>query len=248
MYSGIVDILVRHLDSDQVFLKLLASDPGMNVKQYFVRKAQDYARQQARLVLEGRFPIDKFVLSRSLRAEYKDAERIKHKVLADRANDRGTDSFQSNDRIHFVHIVKRELKGQKLLQGEKIETVEYVREHGLQVDYRFYLANQIEKPISQLLALGLQDLQGYNRSKHTFPALERELRDLRRKLAAEPDRTNLPAFVEYIGWKETERKTAGKLAEKRQAAAADITFGQLLRLHDSKLAGNQPLTNFFKRM
>lgn len=95
-------------------------------------------------LLAGRFSLDRFVVSKTLRAEYKAPDTIAHKVLADRANERGTDNFTSNDRIPFVFTVTPEVKGQKLLQGDKMDTPSYVVEKGLKVDYRFYLTNQIE--------------------------------------------------------------------------------------------------------
>ena len=52
-----------------------------------------------------KFPIEKFIVTKSLRAYYKDPERIAHKVLADRMGERDPGNKpKSNDRIPYVSI------------------------------------------------------------------------------------------------------------------------------------------------
>ena len=210
--------------------------------------AQAYAREQAKRLLDGAFPIDKFVMSRSLRSEYKNPEAIKHKMLADRANERGSDSFRSNDRVHFVHVVRKAPpRGQKLLQGERIETPDFVARNRLKVDYRFYLTNQVEKPIAQMLALGLEALDGYSPSKHRFRDLEAKIAALDARTGVVPDATaDVAGFVAHHNRRAELKKLRDKLAEKRQDAAREATFGQMLRLYDARLAGNRDISTFFK--
>lgn len=49
------------------------------------------------------------------------------------------------------------LLDQKLLQGDIIETPEYIKEHGLLIDYRHYLEHQIKTPILQIFSLRMKD-------------------------------------------------------------------------------------------
>jgi hypothetical protein len=58
-----------------------------------------------------------------------------------------------NDRIPFVAIEVPVKKGQKLLQGHKIEHPEYIIDNNLKIDYLFYLTNQIKNPSIQFLEL-----------------------------------------------------------------------------------------------
>jgi DNA polymerase elongation subunit (family B) len=78
---------------------------------------------------------------------------------------------QLNDRIPYVYIfktkeetknmlneinkdiVEKTKKRKKLLQGDLIETPDYVLEHKLPIDYLFYLTNQLTNPLSQLFAI-----------------------------------------------------------------------------------------------
>ena len=52
------------------------------------------------------------------------------------------DEYQSNDRIPYVYI---ETKDKPKLQGDRIETPEYIKEMSLKPDYMFYITNQIMK-------------------------------------------------------------------------------------------------------
>jgi DNA polymerase elongation subunit (family B) len=66
--------------------------------------------------------------------------------------DAGWNDFIS---IPFVYI---NTKDKKALQGEKIETPNFIVENNLKIDYSFYITNQIMKPIQQLFALVLEDI------------------------------------------------------------------------------------------
>jgi DNA polymerase elongation subunit (family B) len=65
--------------------------------------------------------------------------------------------FQINDRVPFVYVVKKSSllsgKNKNILQGDLIETPEYVIKNKLPIDYLFYLENQIMNPCIQILEL-----------------------------------------------------------------------------------------------
>ena len=62
-----------------------------------------------------------FVITKTLRDNYKDRTRIAHAVLADRIAIRVGNKPQANDRIAYANIVvDGDMK--KMLQGDKIET------------------------------------------------------------------------------------------------------------------------------
>jgi hypothetical protein len=74
----------------------------------------------------------------------------------------------TNDRIPYVYVVTKEIKGTKLLQGERIEHIDYVRKHKLKPDYEFYIENQIMNSILQLYSLIIENLNGYRKGKNYF--------------------------------------------------------------------------------
>jgi len=57
----------------------------------------------------------------------------------------------ANDRIPYVAIYKEKKKGVKMLQGDIIETPDYIKANNLKIDYLYYITNQLEEPIVQFL-------------------------------------------------------------------------------------------------
>lgn len=102
-------------------------------------------------ILSDKYPIDKFIITKTLKGSYKDRTRIAHAILADRiANRDPGNKPESNDRIPYVFI---ETKTEVKLQGDRIETPEYVKDNNLNIDYLTYIINQIMVPAIQFLEL-----------------------------------------------------------------------------------------------
>jgi hypothetical protein len=57
--------------------------------------------------------------------------------------------------MSFVYI-----ESKATLQGERIETPAFIKEHNLRPDYKHYITNQIAKPVAQVFALELSKLPG----------------------------------------------------------------------------------------
>ena len=124
-----------------------------------VKKAQAFVNQKLLDVLENRIPLEKYIISKSLRDDYKNPGQIAHRVLADRmaARDAGT-APKVGDRLQFIYVAENKDKGK---QGDRIEEVGYVRSHSLTPDAQFYITNQIQNPVAQLFALCIDKLEGY---------------------------------------------------------------------------------------
>lgn len=116
-----------------------------------VNQAIVYIQTECQKLLNGQFPIDMFTETRTLKSYYKNPMQIAHNVLAMRIGSRDPGNKpNSNDRIPFVHIINNEPDA---LQGDKIEDPKYAIDHGIPIDYRFYLTNQIRNPCAQIIAL-----------------------------------------------------------------------------------------------
>ena len=124
-----------------------------------VKHAQEFTTAKLLDVLENRVPLDKFIISKSLRDDYKNPGQIAHRVLADRmaSRDAGT-APKVGDRLQFVFVAENKAKGK---QGDRIEEVGYVKQKGLTPDTSFYITNQIQNPVAQLFALCIDQLDGY---------------------------------------------------------------------------------------
>ena len=108
------------------------------VKYKNVPNAIKFVQDEIKKLINGEFDMNMFVISKTLSSFYKDEEAIAHKVLADRIGRRDPGSKPSvGDRIPFVYTVN---SNKKALQGERIETPEYVIDN-----YKKYSKNIGEK-------------------------------------------------------------------------------------------------------
>jgi DNA polymerase elongation subunit (family B) len=211
IYGGVIDILMNERD---------------------VQKAIDYVHKCLQDLLDGKVPMEKLIITKSLRSFYKNPQGVAHKVLADRIAEREPGNKPtSGDRIPFVYIVtKPPAKGQKVLQGNKIETPSYITENNLKIDYSFYITNQIMKPLSQLFGLVLNDIwmsqKPPRRAKVT-------------KLQAEIDQ--IKATVA------DEKKCLEKINKLKSKEVKTLIFDKYLRDTNNLKAGNQAVTKYFAK-
>jgi len=152
IYGGALDILMeeRSLKNAQIFVQKMLVD-----------------------VLQNKIPLDKFVITKQLRDDYKNPGQIAHRVLADRMEERDAGNKpQVGDRLAFVYVANR--KDEKK-QGDKIEHLDFVKQRGLKPDTEFYITNQIQNPVAQLFALGIEQLDGYKPKSYEYnPELDEE--------------------------------------------------------------------------
>jgi DNA polymerase elongation subunit (family B) len=126
-----------------------------------ITAAFEFVRTAARELLDGKFPLKRLTITKSLRAEYKLVPA--HKILADRIGKRDPGNKPaSNDRIPFAYVMQPTGKpwSKEASQGDRIETPSYIREKGLKPDYTFYITNQIAKPVAQVFGLVVAQLPG----------------------------------------------------------------------------------------
>jgi len=136
------------------------------------KSALEWLKQTLSEIRDAQFSTRYFVITKSLRGYYKNPQSIAHKVLADRmaVRDPGNKP-KSNDRIPYAYIQLTDdilydyenpyksgsRKGQPRLrnvkQGDRIEHVDYIKDKNLQLDYEFYITNQIMNPVKQVLDL-----------------------------------------------------------------------------------------------
>jgi DNA polymerase elongation subunit (family B) len=202
IYGGIIDILMKKQN---------------------IQEAIDFLKSCLQNIVEEKYPMDKLIITKSLRSGYKNPNSIAHKVLADRitARDPGNKP-SSGDRIPFVYIAT---KNKTALQGEKIETPTFISENKLKIDYSFYITNQIMKPVQQVFALVLEkiwDLQGKTLTKGK--KFKKEIETLR--LNCE------------------EEKFEDKLEQLKNKEVKALLFDEYLRETNNEKAGNQSLTRF----
>jgi DNA polymerase elongation subunit (family B) len=126
--------------------------------------AEKMVKEMLVQVMKNEYSLEKYILSKQLRDDYKNPGQIAHRVLADRMEERDAGNKpQVGDRLSYVYVANR--KDEKK-QGDKIESVEYVREKKLKPDVEFYITNQIQNPVAQLFALAIDQLDGYKKKNY----------------------------------------------------------------------------------
>ena len=136
-------------------------------------KAKAWLNDTLQRIRGKEFDMSYFVITKSLRGYYKNPKQIAHKVLADRMAERDPGNKpKSNDRIPYAYIKmhyddlydthnpyksgkrKGEDRERNVLQGDRIEHVDYIKSHDeVNLDYDFYITNQIMNPVKQVLDL-----------------------------------------------------------------------------------------------
>ena len=170
-----------------------------------------------RKIVEGEVDINKLIISKTLKSTYKNPDKIAHKVLADRigARDPGNKP-QINDRLPYLYI---QTDNPKALQGDRIETPEYVLDNpDVKPDYLYYIKNQIMKPCQQLYALCVDRLPNYSYDSNYWVSMDRHLKtcniytdDEKREnriMALKENVVKELLFDRYIQRFETVKKTA----------------------------------------
>ena len=202
VYGGIIDILMKDKD---------------------IEKAAAFLKESLNGLISGNVPMEKLVITKSLRSGYKNPQQIAHKVLADRIGVRDPGNKPSvGDRVAFVYIKNDD---RKALQGDKIETPEFIRDNGVEIDYSHYITNQIMKPVQQVFALVLEQLGAFRKKKgHTL-----------RKWKAELDALKAQCEKEGIG----QLKTAKRIETLRNREVKALLFDEYLNKMKSKTADGQ---------
>ena len=151
IYGGIINIILNSQDLD---------------------KSIRFLREELSDLVNGKADFNDLILSKTLKSSYKDPTKIAHKVLADRIGIRDAGNKPAcNDRIAYIYIKNPGAK----LQGDKIETPEYIKENALEPDYLHYITNQIMKPVLQLYALCLTELDDYKESHDYWDIIDAQL-------------------------------------------------------------------------
>ena len=159
IYGGIIDILMKEQN---------------------INSAIEFLRTSLQRIVNKECPVDKLIITKSLNSYYKLPQQIAHKVLADRIAIRDPGNKPNvGDRIPFVYV---HALNKNALQGEKIETPEFIQKNGLLIDYSFYITNQIMKPVQQLFSLVLEDIWKENKKIFKIRQFRKECDSLRKNL------------------------------------------------------------------
>jgi len=154
-------IVLKRRDNAPIVKDIYGGIIDKIIKERSMEKAIRYCKECLQNMVNEVYPIEKLMITKALRGYYKNPKQIAHNVLANRIGEREQGNRPTaGDRIKYVYI-QTDMK--HALQGDKIETPEFIVANSLKINYAFYITNQIMKPILQLFALGLEDMPAFKK-------------------------------------------------------------------------------------
>jgi len=196
------------------------------MKENNIKPAIDFLEKSLNDLIKGNVSMDKLMLTKALRSDYKNPQQIAHRVLADRIGQRDPGNKpKPGDRIRFVHVVN-DVK--KALQGEKIETPEFIIANNLKIDYIFYITNQLMKPLQQLLGLALEQIWTYQNKHGMIKTFKKDM------VQMEKEYDNLEILM-----KKREKYCSAKIKV--------LLFDKVLNQINNDKNNIQEITNFFTK-
>jgi DNA polymerase elongation subunit (family B) len=205
IYGGIIDILMKEQNIEQ---------------------ATKFLKSCLQNIVDEKYPIDKLIITKSLRSGYKNPNSIAHKVLADRIAERDPGNKPgAGDRIPYVYI---NTSNKKALQGDKIETPSFIKDNHLKIDYSFYITNQIMKPVAQVFALVLEKIWESNKKLSKIKKFKTEVETLKKTLDPEKFET--------------------KLEQLKTKEVKALLFDNYLRVTNNEKEGNQSMQKFLLKI
>lgn len=126
-----------------------------------VRGAAEFVKTSLMALVRGETPMDKLIISKTLRGTYVNPGSIVHAALARRMRERDPGSAPAiNDRVPYVFTVHPD---KKAIQAERVEHPDHLEAQGAVIDYGHYITNQIMEPVKQLFALVVDMIPGARR-------------------------------------------------------------------------------------
>ena len=137
-----------------------------------IQSAINFLYDSLENLIQGRVSMDKLAITKALRGDYKNPSAIAHRVLADRIAQRDPGNKpKPGDRMKYVYIVNKQGK----LQGDKIETPEFILENKLKIDYTHYITNQLMKPLQQLFGLAIEQIWELQNKKTAIKTFKKDM-------------------------------------------------------------------------
>lgn len=167
IYGGILNILMKESES--------------------IQSAIDFLNRSLQELIDGKVPMEKLMITKALRSDYKNPQQIAHRVLADRMGKRDPGNKpKPGDRIKYVYIVNPD---RAALQGDKIETPEYIVENKIPIDYTHYITNQLMKPLQQLFGLALTQIWEFQKKNTLIRTFHKDM------VLLEKENPNMETFM-----------------------------------------------------
>ena len=166
-------IVLKRRDNAQIVKNVYGGIINIILNKQDLNESVKFLKDELTDLINNKIDIKNLILSKTLKSTYKDPTKIAHKVLADRIGARDYGNKPAvNDRIQYIYIKVPNA----ILQGDRIETPEFIKENNLTPDYLHYITNQIMKPVLQLYYLCMDQLPNYGKDENYWNNLDEELK------------------------------------------------------------------------
>jgi DNA polymerase elongation subunit (family B) len=152
-YMNTMGFVLKRRDNALIVKEIVGNAIKMILYQKDIHGSIKYIREAIMNMLNGNYPIDKFIITKTLRSTYANPEQIAHYVLSLKMGERDPGNKPKvGDRIPYVFV---QTKTQNVKQSERIENSKYVLENPTlcKIDYMYYLTNQLMNPLLQVYKL-----------------------------------------------------------------------------------------------
>jgi DNA polymerase elongation subunit (family B) len=150
-YQKSMGIVLKRRDNAPIVKIVVGGIVDMLINEQNLEGAKIFTNNELLNILNNKYSLDKFIISKTLKGTYANRAGVAHAVLADRMAERDPGNKpETNDRIPYAYIIPK-IKKKDSKQSDFIEHKDYIMENKLPIDYLFYITNQIMKPALQFL-------------------------------------------------------------------------------------------------
>jgi DNA polymerase elongation subunit (family B) len=150
-YMNTMGFALKRRDNALIVKEIVGNAIKMILYEKNIEGSIKYVQESIFEMLKGNYPIEKFVVTKTLRNNYACPEQIGHYMLSLKMGERDPGNKPKvGDRIPYVFI--KTLK-ENVNQSERIESPKYITENHCPIDYMYYLTNQLMNPLTQVYQL-----------------------------------------------------------------------------------------------
>lgn len=153
-YMNTMGFVLKRRDNALIVKEIIGNAIKFILYDKDINKSIKYIQNSIKKMLSGGFPIDKFIITKTLKENYANPHQIAHYMLSERIGKRDIGKKPKvGSRIPFVYIKIKETKD--TLQSDRIECPEYLIENSFEnkIDYLYYFEHQLKNPIIQIYEL-----------------------------------------------------------------------------------------------
>jgi len=167
-YRKSMGIVLKRRDNANIVKKVYGGIIDIIMSEKNIKKAITFLEKAMNNILKGTYPIEDFVITKTLRGHYKNPGSISHKVLADRMTERDPGSApNTNERVPYAFI---QIKKNKVIESKKKKIMTYLTSFSKKythTDKINKLAKKYTTKINNICNLGDE----FNNVQHTLKLL-----------------------------------------------------------------------------